>query len=113
MKNFLHLIPEGTLLPYQLRWLQDSARFKMGLWARQTGKDFTCMCEAVWDCVLTPNSLWIVMATGKRQASPTHSSELRTPTIARMMPRNKHLETGEASKLIVECPFHRWLARGS
>lgn len=28
------------LLRYQLAWLGDGSRFKLGLWARQTGKDY-------------------------------------------------------------------------
>ena len=29
------------LYPYQRRWLDDNARFKIGMFARQTGKTFT------------------------------------------------------------------------
>jgi len=29
------------LYGYQRRWVQDDARFKLGVWARQTGKDFS------------------------------------------------------------------------
>ncbi|MGC9008831.1 MAG: hypothetical protein ACP5IY_07160, partial [Halothiobacillaceae bacterium] len=37
------------LHPYQRRYLADSARFKAGLWSRQTGKTFTTTLEAVLD----------------------------------------------------------------
>ena len=39
----------GGLLEYQRAWLSDRSRFKIGLWARQTGKDYTCAAEAVID----------------------------------------------------------------
>src|SRR4051794_10356941 len=56
------------LLPYQAAFMTDSARFKIGLWARQTGKDFTCTCEAVLDCLRTPRTTWLIVAAGERQA---------------------------------------------
>src|SRR5688500_17909442 len=56
------------LLKYQQAWLDDPARFKIGLWARQTGKDYTCAAEAVFDCLLTPKTHWLILACGERQA---------------------------------------------
>lgn len=55
-------------LPYQRAWLQDSAQFKIGLWARQTGKDFTCAAEAALDCALHRHKHWLIVACGERQA---------------------------------------------
>jgi phage FluMu gp28-like protein len=61
--------PFGSLLlKYQQLWLDDPARFKIGLWARQTGKDFTCAAEAVFDCALHPKTHWLILACGERQA---------------------------------------------
>ena len=37
------------LYPYQRRYLADDARFKAGMWSRQTGKTFTTTLEAVLD----------------------------------------------------------------
>ena len=37
--------PLDLLLPYQRKWAFDEARFKFGLMARQTGKDFASACE--------------------------------------------------------------------
>ncbi|HTG45722.1 MAG TPA: hypothetical protein VK633_14465, partial [Verrucomicrobiae bacterium] len=56
------------LLPYQAEFMANPARFKIGLWARQTGKDFTCTCEAVLDCLRTPKTTWLIVAAGERQA---------------------------------------------
>jgi phage FluMu gp28-like protein len=61
-------IIQTVLLPYQRHWVNDNSRFKIGLWARQTGKDFSAMAEAVLDCVERPNKFWIVIAAGERQA---------------------------------------------
>lgn len=55
-------------LGYQQRWLVQNSRFKIGLWARQTGKDYTCTAEAVFDCAFTPKTHWLILACGERQA---------------------------------------------
>lgn len=56
------------LLPYQVAFAANSSRFKIGLWARQTGKDHTCAFEAVLDSINTPGTLWVIVAAGERQA---------------------------------------------
>lgn len=56
------------LLPYQQRWLDDAARFKIGLWSRQTGKSFATAAEAVYSCVCEPGTMWVVLSAGERQA---------------------------------------------
>lgn len=64
MKNVL----DDILLPYQLRWVKDPARFKIGLWSRQTGKSFATAAEAVCHCQTHPGALWVVLSAGERQA---------------------------------------------
>jgi phage FluMu gp28-like protein len=56
------------LLSYQVEWLRDSSRFKIGLWSRQTGKDFTCAAEAVLDCQTRDRTHWLIIGAGERQA---------------------------------------------
>lgn len=59
------------LMPYQRKWVEDKARFKIGLWSRQTGKSFATACEAVTDCSAQPkgnSDLWVVLSAGERQA---------------------------------------------
>ena len=56
------------LLPYQQDWLLTDARLKIGLWARQTGKDYTATAEAVADCLASPGTLWLILAASERQA---------------------------------------------
>lgn len=53
---------------YQWKWLADPSPFKIGLWARQTGKDFICAAEAVYDSTARPNNHWLIVACGERQA---------------------------------------------
>ena len=39
------------LLPYQRQWISDASRFKIGMFARQTGKTFTTTAEIVYDAM--------------------------------------------------------------
>ena len=62
---------DEILMPYQKKWVEDKARFKIGLWSRQTGKSFATACEAVLDCNAQPkgnSDLWVVLSAGERQA---------------------------------------------
>ena len=58
---------EFGLLPYQQRWLRDGSRFKIGLWARQTGKSFVVSLEAVLDA-LEHRRTWVFLSRGERQS---------------------------------------------
>jgi phage FluMu gp28-like protein len=58
----------SVLLPYQKRWLEDRSRFKIGLWARQTGKSFALTLEAVLDAAERPGSTWVMLSAGERQS---------------------------------------------
>lgn len=57
---------------YQRRWFDDRARFKIGMFARQTGKTFTTTLEVVDDCfeyaVQQRRSRWVILSRGERQA---------------------------------------------
>jgi phage FluMu gp28-like protein len=59
------------LLPYQAAFAANTSRFKIGLWARQTGKDHTVTAEAVLDCLHQPGAKWIIVGAGERQALET------------------------------------------
>ncbi|EFB4141058.1 terminase, partial [Escherichia coli O88:H1] len=60
------------LYPYQQAWFLDRARFKIGMFARQTGKTFTTTLELVDDCFETEASggrtRWVILSRGERQA---------------------------------------------
>jgi phage FluMu gp28-like protein len=62
----------GILLPYQRRWVDDKARFKIGMFARQTGKTFSTTLEIAED-VLEAEATgrrvrWVILSRGERQA---------------------------------------------
>ncbi len=63
---------EGLLYKYQRRWKQDDARFKAGMFARQTGKTFTTALEIAEDCQLADiegrRARWVILSRGERQA---------------------------------------------
>lgn len=66
--------PRDLLLTYQRRWSDDTARWKIGCWSRQTGKDFSSGEEGVRDCfaheMADPPSktTWLIGAPSERQS---------------------------------------------
>ena len=64
--------PLDLLLPYQRRWVNDKARWKIGLMARQVGKDFSSGGEGIADCFAAElrkeKTTWLVGAPSERQA---------------------------------------------
>lgn len=64
--------PRDLLLSYQRRWVDDEARFKYGVWARQVGKDFSSGEEGIRDCyrheIEKNKTTWLIGAAGERQA---------------------------------------------
>jgi phage FluMu gp28-like protein len=65
------LTPFDLMLPYQKEFADDEARFKIGLWPRQIGKDFTESGEAVRDCYRNPRTEWTIAAPSERQSLMT------------------------------------------
>lgn len=61
-----------NLYEYQRKWLKDKSRFKLGRFARQTGKTFTTTLEIVDDVheaeVMKRRSPWVILSRGERQA---------------------------------------------
>lgn len=64
MKPLLHL--------YQRKWIADKSRFKIGMFARQTGKTFTNTLEIVDDVfraeINGDRRRWVILSRGERQA---------------------------------------------
>lgn len=60
------------LFDYQKRWWRDDSRYKIGMFARQTGKTFTSTLELVDDCYETEarggRTRWVILSRGERQA---------------------------------------------
>ena len=61
------------LYGYQRRWLADKSRFKLGKFARQTGKTFTTTLESVDDAmeaaIAGRRTRWVILSRGERQAA--------------------------------------------
>lgn len=70
--NIEEISPIIKFLPYQKAWLLDDARFKIGMFARQTGKTFTNCAEIVDDCIQHEiegkKTRWVILSRGERQA---------------------------------------------
>lgn len=64
--------PALQLYAYQKRWVEDAARFKIAMFARQCGKTFTSTLELVLDCVRAEAAgqrrRWVILSRGERQA---------------------------------------------
>ncbi len=58
--------------PYQRRWIANDSRFKVGMFARQTGKTFGTTFEVAKDCQLSDldgkRTRWVILSRGERQA---------------------------------------------
>lgn len=60
--------PIDLLLPYQRRWYDDPARWKVGCMSRQVGKDFSVSAEIVADCKRNDSVTWMYAAPSERQS---------------------------------------------
>lgn len=62
----------AILLPYQRRYVDDTSRFKAGMFARQSGKTFTStleIAEEVVEAELRRQRVrWVILSRGERQA---------------------------------------------
>lgn len=64
--------PAVRLFDYQQKWFRDRSRFKLGKFARQTGKTFTTTLEIVDDSFEAEanggRTRWVILSRGERQA---------------------------------------------
>lgn len=64
--------PSPILYPYQRKWLMDRSQFKIGMFARQSGKTFTSTLEIALDMVKAElagkATRWVILSRGERQA---------------------------------------------
>lgn len=67
-----HSAPAVPLYAYQRAWFLDRSRFKIGMFARQTGKTFTTTAEIVDSCYEAEagkrRERWVILSRGERQA---------------------------------------------
>jgi phage FluMu gp28-like protein len=57
-----------ALRPYQVRWVQDDARFKIAVKSARIGFSFATALEAVLDCLRNSNTTWTVLSASKAQS---------------------------------------------
>lgn len=62
------LPPALALRPYQIRWVQDTSRFKIAVKSARIGFSFATALEAVLDCLAKPNDTWTVLSASKAQS---------------------------------------------
>ena len=48
--------------------MEDSSRFKIGMWGRQTGKSTSCALEAIADMIQHKGAVWVVMSRSQSQS---------------------------------------------
>lgn len=90
--------PALLLYPYQQKWLADNSRFKVGMFARQTGKTFTTTLEIVLDCLNAEaqgkRTRWVILSRGERQAKEAMNEGIK-----------RHLEAAGLACEILNVPF--------
>lgn len=78
--------PVIDFYPYQRNWLNDDARFKIGMFARQTGKTFSTCGEIVDDCIqheiAGKRTRWVILSRGERQAREAMDEAIKPITKA-------------------------------
>lgn len=87
------------LYDYQRKWLEDKSRFKVAMFARQTGKTFTTTLEIVMDCLEAEargdRTRWVILSRGERQAKEAINEGVK-----------RHLEAIGVVAQYLEVPFN-------
>lgn len=90
------------LFDYQKKWLADNSRFKVAMFARQTGKTFTTTLEIVLDCLQTEakgeRTRWVILSRGERQAKEAINEGVK-----------RHMEAMGVACNVLEVPFNATL----
>lgn len=93
------------LYVYQADWVKDDGRFKMGMWARQTGKSFSTALEAVLDAVSGPY-LWVLLSRGERQSKELMEKvRMHSQAISAVMDNIEGEWSGDATFKMLECRY--------
>lgn len=70
-----------TFLPYQKRWLQDTSRFKIGMFTRRGGKTFGAMGEAADDAIRAEiagqRTRWTILSRSEATAKEAMEDALK------------------------------------
>jgi phage FluMu gp28-like protein len=91
--------PVIQFLPYQRAWIADESRFKIGMFARQTGKTFSTGGECSDDCfkawVEDRRARWVILSRGERQAAEMMTEVIKPFTKAFYEVYNTLVKGGE------------------
>jgi phage FluMu gp28-like protein len=91
--------PVIQFLPYQKAWIADQSRFKIGMFARQTGKTFSTGGECADDCFTgwaeDRRARWVILSRGERQAAEMMTEVIKPFTKAYYEVYNTLLKGGE------------------
>lgn len=91
--------PVINFLPYQRAWIADESRFKIGMFARQTGKTFSTGGECSDDCFKAwaedRRSRWVILSRGERQAAEMMTEVIKPFTKALYEVYNTLVKGGE------------------
>lgn len=91
--------PVVNFLPYQRAWIEDQARFKIGMFSRQTGKTFSTCGECVDDCFRAwaedRRARWVILSRGERQAAEAMTEVIKPFTRAFYEVYNTLVKGGE------------------
>ncbi|MDT8856440.1 terminase family protein [Paracoccaceae bacterium Fryx2] len=93
------IAPVINFLPYQRAWIADESRFKIGMFARQTGKTFSTGGECADDCFRgwaeDRRARWVILSRGERQAAEMMTEVIKPFTRAFYEVYNTVLKGGE------------------
>jgi phage FluMu gp28-like protein len=91
--------PVINFLPYQRAWIADNSRFKIGMFARQTGKTFSTGGECADDCFRAwaedRRARWVILSRGERQAAEMMTEVIKPFTRAFYEVYNTLVKGGE------------------
>ncbi|MBS9777620.1 MAG: terminase family protein [Gammaproteobacteria bacterium] len=89
---------QTLLYDYQKAWINDTSRFKVGMFSRQTGKTFSTTFELTVDCLDAESkgkkTRWVILSRGERQAKEAINEGVK-----------RHLEALGVMYKINEVPF--------
>lgn len=100
------MMSKGILLPYQKSWVEDRGRFKIGMWARQTGKSFATALEVVLSAI-EGKELWVLLSKGERQSKELMQKvkmHLEAFKIAASSIKETYFEDTKIKQLEIELP---------
>lgn len=87
-----------NFLPYQQKYIKDKAKFKIAMFARQTGKTFSSGAEIVNDCLEYEkqklSTHWVILSRGERQSKNAMDKAVK-PLIKGFYSLYKSMQTPE------------------